>query len=182
MHTFPETLRHVRSCHLIGWIWKDFWEMCLSLFLTVLLETTQSCHVCIGCNINCCTVCKDNCINLWLLLLWPVNKCTPVCYCGNISTPLNMTLQNDWLLFMSVRWTLGRALAEESDQSSHTCSLATWDYRVHTTTITVMIKQSLLYFKFNCSFINFVFLCSFLLILLDVCIVTTYQFTRFIWI
>ncbi len=42
---------------------------------------------------------------------------TPVCYCGDISTPLNMTrhkTKRDWLLYLSVIWPLGRALANES--------------------------------------------------------------------
>ncbi len=39
---------------------------------------------------------------------------TPVCYCGDISTPLNMTwnkTKRDRLLYLSVTWPLGRALA-----------------------------------------------------------------------
>ncbi len=50
---------------------------------------------------------------------------TPVCYCGDISTPLNMTwhkTKRDWLLYLSVMWPLGRALAIQSGQSSQTCS------------------------------------------------------------
>ncbi len=42
---------------------------------------------------------------------------TPVCYCDDISTPLNMTrhkTKHDWLLYLSVIWLLGRALANES--------------------------------------------------------------------
>ncbi len=45
---------------------------------------------------------------------------TPVCYCGNISTPLNMTrnkTKRDWLLYLSVIWPLGRALAIQSSQT-----------------------------------------------------------------
>ncbi len=44
----------------------------------------------------------------------------PVCYCGDISTPLNMTwhkTKRDWLLYLSV---IGRALAIQSVQSSQT--------------------------------------------------------------
>ncbi len=40
----------------------------------------------------------------------------PVCYCGNISTPQNMTLNEtncDWLFDMSVKWPHGRALTNE---------------------------------------------------------------------
>ncbi len=42
---------------------------------------------------------------------------TPVCYCGNISTPRNVTLNEtncDWLFDMSVKRPHGRALANES--------------------------------------------------------------------
>ncbi len=42
---------------------------------------------------------------------------TPVCNCGNISTPRNMTLNEtnyDWLFDMSVKWPHGQALANES--------------------------------------------------------------------
>ncbi len=61
---------------------------------------------------------------------------SPVYYCGDISTPLNMTwhkTKRDWLLYLSVIWPLGRALAIQSGQSFQTFSrqsegLATWDY------------------------------------------------------
>ncbi len=46
---------------------------------------------------------------------------TPVFYCGEISTPLNMTwhkAKRDWLLYLSVIWPLERVLAIQSDQSS----------------------------------------------------------------
>ncbi len=42
---------------------------------------------------------------------------TPVCYCGDISTPRNVTLNEtnyDWLFDMSVKRPHGRALANES--------------------------------------------------------------------
>ncbi len=51
---------------------------------------------------------------------------TPVCYCGDISTPLNMTWNKtklDWLLYLTVIWPLGWALAIQSGQSSQTSSL-----------------------------------------------------------
>ncbi len=58
------------------------------------------------------------------------------CYCGDISTPLNMTrnkTKRDWFLYLSVIWPLGQALAIKSGQSSQTFSrqsegLATRDY------------------------------------------------------
>ncbi len=52
---------------------------------------------------------------------------TPVCYCGGISTPLNMTRHKtkcDWLLYLSVIWPLGQAFAIQSGQSSQTFSYA----------------------------------------------------------
>ncbi len=45
---------------------------------------------------------------------------TPVCYCGDISMPLNMMrhkTKRDWLLYLSVIWPLGRALAIQSSQT-----------------------------------------------------------------
>ncbi len=50
---------------------------------------------------------------------------TPVCYCGDISTPRNVTLIEtncDWLLDMSVKWPHGRALANESYHGFQTFS------------------------------------------------------------
>ncbi len=53
-----------------------------------------------------------------------------VCYCGDISTSLNMNIKNkcDWLLFLSVIWPLGRALTNESYQDSRplAISLKVW--------------------------------------------------------
>ncbi len=43
-----------------------------------------------------------------------------VCYCSDISTPQNVTLNEtncDWLFEMSVKWPRGRALANESYKS-----------------------------------------------------------------
>ncbi len=48
---------------------------------------------------------------------------TPVCYCGVISTPLSMTLHKtkcDWLLYLSVKWYLRRALTIRSSQDCQT--------------------------------------------------------------
>ncbi len=61
---------------------------------------------------------------------------TPVCYCGDISTPRNVTLNEincDWLFDMSVKRPNGRALANESCHLFQTFSrqsegLATRDY------------------------------------------------------
>ncbi len=61
---------------------------------------------------------------------------TLVCYCGDISTPRNVTLNKtncDWLFDMSVKWPHGRALASESYYTFQTFSrqsegLATQDY------------------------------------------------------
>ncbi len=64
---------------------------------------------------------------------------TPVCYCGDISTPQNVTLNEmncDWLFNMLVKRLNGRALANESCHGFQTFShqsegLATRDYHVH---------------------------------------------------
>ncbi len=61
---------------------------------------------------------------------------TPVCYCGDISTPRNMTLNKtncDWSFDMSVKWPHGRALTNECSNifqtfSSQSEGLATRDY------------------------------------------------------
>ncbi len=61
---------------------------------------------------------------------------TPVCYCGDISTPRNVTLNEtnyDWLFNMSVKRPHGQALANESYHTFQTFSrqsegLATRDY------------------------------------------------------
>ncbi len=50
---------------------------------------------------------------------------TPVCYCGNISTPQNVMLNEtncDWLFDMSVKRPHGRALANESCHGFQTFS------------------------------------------------------------
>ncbi len=50
---------------------------------------------------------------------------TPVCYCGEISTPLNTMRHKtkcDWMLYLSVKWPLGRVLGIQSRQSSHNFS------------------------------------------------------------
>ncbi len=50
---------------------------------------------------------------------------TPVCYCGDISAPQNVTLNEtncDWLFDMSVKWPHGRALANESYHTFQTFS------------------------------------------------------------
>ncbi len=50
---------------------------------------------------------------------------TPVCYCGDISTPWNVTLNEmnyDWLFDMSVKRPHGRALANESYHTFQTFS------------------------------------------------------------
>ncbi len=50
---------------------------------------------------------------------------TPVCYCGDISTPRNVTLNEtncDWLFDMSVKRPHGRALANECSHIFQTFS------------------------------------------------------------
>ncbi len=56
-------------------------------------------------------------------LKWVQELYSPVCYCGNISKPLNMTrhkTKRDWLLYLSVIWPFGRDLAVQSAQGSQT--------------------------------------------------------------
>ncbi len=50
---------------------------------------------------------------------------TPVCYCGDISTPRNVTLNEtncDWLFDMAVKLHHGRALANECSHIFQTFS------------------------------------------------------------
>ncbi len=140
-----ETIQECRSCHLIGWILQNFWETGVSCSLTFRLETKMLwCQTPLWktkARINQDQDYQDQ-LNTGFLKLCAIFKVcgieslkyvqeffTPVCYCEDISTPLNMTRHNtkcDWLLYLSVMWPLGRALVIQSGQGSE--DLATWDY------------------------------------------------------
>ncbi len=73
---------------------------------------------------------------------------TPVCYCGDISTPRNVTLNEtnyDWLFDMLVKQPHGRALANESGHLFHetTCNLTrSSDIKQHQNCVTLWNKMS----------------------------------------
>ncbi len=83
---------------------------------------------------------------------------TPVCYCGDISTPRNMTLNEtncDWLFDMSVKRPHGRVLANESCHGFQTFSrqsedLATRDYIfVNTKSYSVWMASSVIFYLWS---------------------------------
>ncbi len=154
-HTKVETLQEFRSGHRIGWIIQDFWETCVAFFNVPLGNkdavapnplTKEESHRVYNCDdehlsgstkrwifLKVCEIFKVRSIES-LKYVWEFY--TPVCYCGDISMPWNVTLNEtncDWLFDMSVKRPHGRALANESCHGFQTLSrqsegLATWDY------------------------------------------------------
>ncbi len=115
-----ETLQEFRSRHLICWIIPDFWETRVSRSLTFRLKTKmpwyqtpltneESHHVyLLGSTKRCIFKSMWNKIkNCGIESLKYVREFyTLVCYCGDISTPQNVTLNEtncDWLFDMSVK-------------------------------------------------------------------------------
>ncbi len=132
-HTKLETIQEFRSHHRIGWIIQDFqerlhsltfletkmpwcqtpsWKKKAVMFTTV---TMSSCHDQLNTGFSkVCEICKVCGINS---LKYVQEFYTLVCYCGDISMPLNMMLNKtkcDWLFYMSVIWPLGRSSAIQS--------------------------------------------------------------------
>ncbi len=151
-----ERLQKFRSRHRIGWIIQDFREMCESHSLTFRLETkmpwrqtpsrkkkaivftTVTTNAYQGqINAGFSKVCEIFKVRGIESLKYVREFYTPVCYCGDISTPRHVTLNEtncDWLFDMSVKWPHGRALANESYHrfqtfSRHSEGLATRDYQ-----------------------------------------------------
>lgn len=90
-------------------------------------------------------VCKIHCMNTETLLLLTFDTNFNVCYRGDIFTPLNMTwhkMKCDWFLYLSVIWPPGRALANESTQSSQTLSRKALTYYVKLTFFSKIIVNS----------------------------------------
>ncbi len=135
-HTFLETLQECRSRHLTGWIKPDFRETRVSRLFSVHRETnmpwrqtpsrkkkaveftnvtTNAYQGQLNAGFSkVCEIFKVHGIES-LKYIWEFH--TPVCYCGDISTPRNVTLNEsnyDWLFDMSVKRPHGRALANES--------------------------------------------------------------------
>ncbi len=135
-YTYLETLLECRSRRRIGWIIQDFRETCVSHSLTFRLETKM-----LWCqtpsrkkkavvfttvttnayqdqvNAGFSKVCEIFKVHGIESLKYIREFHTPVCYCGDISTPRNVMLNKtncDWLFDMSVKRPHGRALANES--------------------------------------------------------------------
>ncbi len=133
-HTFLETLQECRGRHLTGWIKPDFRETRVSRLISVCRETKmpwrqtlsrkKKAIVFITVTTNAyqdqpnagfskvCEIFKFRSIET---LKYIREFHTPVCYCGDISTPRNVTLNEtnyDWLFDMSVKH--GRDLANEN--------------------------------------------------------------------
>ncbi len=152
-HTKVETLQEFRSRRRIGWIIQDFRETCVSRSLTFRMETkmpwrqTPSRKKKAVVFTTVTTTAYQDQINAGFSKVCEIFKVcgieslkyirefyTPVC--GDISTPLNMTLNEtncDWLFDMLVKWPHGQALANESYHRFQTFSrqsegLATRDY------------------------------------------------------
>ncbi len=130
-YTYLETLQECRSRRRIGWIIQDFRETCVSHSLTFHLETKMSWHqtpswkkkaiiftnVTVNAyegrmNAEFSKVCEI--FNVYAIesLKYIREFHTAVCYCGDISTPRNVMLNEtncDWLFDMSVKWPHGRA-------------------------------------------------------------------------
>ncbi len=154
-HTYLETLQECWSRRRIGWIIQDFRETCVSRSLTLRLETkllwrqnpSRKKKAIVFTNVT--TSAYQGQLNAGFLKVCDIFKVrgtesltfilefhTPVCYCGDISTPRNVTLNEtncDWLFDMSVKRPHGRALANEHGHLFQTFSrqsegLATRDY------------------------------------------------------
>ncbi len=118
-HTKVETLQEFRSHRWIGWILHDFWETCVSRSLTFRLETkmpwrqTPSRKQKAVVFTNVTTSAYQDKLNTGFSKVCEIFKVrgieslkyvrefyTPVCYCGDISTHQNVTLNEtncDWL-------------------------------------------------------------------------------------
>ncbi len=130
-----ETLQEFRSRRQIGWIIQDFWETCVLRSLTLRLETkmpwrqtpSRKKKAVVFTNVTTSAyqdqlnagfskVCEIFNVRGIESLKYVREFHTPVCYCGDISTPRNVTLNEtncDWLFDMSVKRPHGRALANK---------------------------------------------------------------------
>ncbi len=138
-YTYLETLQKCRSRRRIGWIIRDFWETCVSRSLTFCLKKKMQWRqtpswkkkVIVFTNVTAnayqrqlnagfskvCEIFKGRGMES---LKYIREFHTPVCYCGDISTPWNVTLNETncaWLFDMSVKRPHGRALANEKRPS-----------------------------------------------------------------
>ncbi len=134
-YTYLETLQECRSRCRIGWLMQEFRETCVLRSLMFCLETKMPWHqitsrkkkAVVFTNVTAnlyqrqlnaefskvCEIFKVCGIDS-LKHIWEFH--TLVCYCGDISTPRNMTLNEtncDWLFDMSVKRPHERALNNE---------------------------------------------------------------------
>ncbi len=133
--TYLETLQEHRSHRRIGWIIQEFRETCVSRSLTFRLKTKMPWRQTPSRKKKDVVFTTDDerlsgsTKHLIFKSMWNIFKVcgieslkyfwefyTPVCYCGYIAT-WHKT-KHDWLLYLSVIWPLGRALAIQSGQSS----------------------------------------------------------------
>ncbi len=143
-HTKLETLQEFWSRHRIGWIIQDFRETRVSRSLTFRLETkmpwcqTPSLKKKAIVFTTVMTSAYQDQLNAGFSKVCEIFKVrgieslkyvrefyTPVCYCGDISTPRNVTMYEtncEWLFDMSVKRPHGRALASESCHGFQTFS------------------------------------------------------------
>ncbi len=127
-YTYLETLQEFRSHQWICWIIQDFRETCVSCSLTFRLETKMPWRQTPSRKKKAAEFTTDDerlsgSTKHWIFKsMWNIFKVcgieslkyvqefyTPVCYCGYIAT-WHKT-KHDWLLYLSVIWPLGRALA-----------------------------------------------------------------------
>ncbi len=145
LYTYLETLQECQSRRRIGWTRKDFQETCVLHSLTFRLETKISCRhtpswkkkAVVFTNVTAnayqgrlnavfskvCEICTKVCAIESFEYIREFH--TLVCFCGDISTPRNVTLNKtncDWLLDMSVKWPHGRALTNECSHIFQTFS------------------------------------------------------------
>ncbi len=135
-HTYLETLQEFWSRRWIGWIIQDFRETCVSRSLTLRLETkmpwrqtpSRKKKAVVFTNVTtnayqdqlntgCSKVCEIFKVRGIESLKYVREFHSPVCYCGDISTHRNVTLNEtncDWLFDMSVKRPHGRALANKT--------------------------------------------------------------------
>ncbi len=134
-YTYLETLQQCRSHRRIGWIIQDFRETCVSRSLTFRLETKMPWRQTLSwkkkavvfttvttsayqdqLNAGFSKVCEIFKVCGIEALKYIQEFHTPVWFCGDISTPRNVTLNEtncDWLFDMSVKRPHGRALANK---------------------------------------------------------------------
>ncbi len=128
-HIILEALQEFRRRHWIGQIIQDFWEMWVSCSLTFCLETKlQWCQTSLWkkkavvfatmatsayqdqLNARFSKVCEIFQVRGIESFRYVQEFYTPVCYCGDISMPLNMTrhkTKRDWLLYLQSYSLLG---------------------------------------------------------------------------